>query len=113
MAGVAWGAYQYGINQGSEDQNPIACTEDAKICPDGSSVGRSGPSCDFAECPETEDDRNSNVVDVTSLKVGDIVAGMTVVSIEPFQSAIPEVCDESGCRQNAPVSVSGQNAKIL
>ena len=27
-----------------------ACTLDAKICPDGSSVGRSGPSCEFAEC---------------------------------------------------------------
>lgn len=28
-----------------------ACTEEAKVCPDGSSVGRSGPNCDFAECP--------------------------------------------------------------
>lgn len=30
---------------------PIACTMEAKICPDGSSVGRSGPNCDFAACP--------------------------------------------------------------
>lgn len=30
---------------------PVACTTEAKICPDGSSVGRSGPSCEFAECP--------------------------------------------------------------
>lgn len=27
-----------------------ACTLEAKICPDGSSVGRSGPSCSFAPC---------------------------------------------------------------
>src|SRR3989344_7127909 len=27
-----------------------ACTQEAKVCPDGSSVGRSGPNCDFAEC---------------------------------------------------------------
>lgn len=27
-----------------------ACTAEAKICPDGSSVGRSGPSCEFAAC---------------------------------------------------------------
>lgn len=27
------------------------CTMDAKVCPDGSSVGRSGPNCEFAECP--------------------------------------------------------------
>ncbi len=31
----------------------IACTMDAKICPDGSSVGRSGPRCEFAQCPTT------------------------------------------------------------
>jgi hypothetical protein len=28
-----------------------ACTEEAKICPDGSSVGRTGPECHFAPCP--------------------------------------------------------------
>lgn len=28
-----------------------ACTMEAKICPDGSSVGRSGPNCEFAACP--------------------------------------------------------------
>jgi hypothetical protein len=28
-----------------------ACTEEAKICPDGSAVGRIGPSCEFQECP--------------------------------------------------------------
>ena len=27
-----------------------ACTEEAKICPDGSSVGREGPNCEFAKC---------------------------------------------------------------
>jgi len=29
----------------------VACTQEAKICPDGSSVGRSGPDCAFAPCP--------------------------------------------------------------
>ncbi len=31
---------------------PVACTMDAKICPDGSAVGRIGPNCEFAACPE-------------------------------------------------------------
>ena len=31
----------------------VACTEEAKICPDGSAVGRTGPNCEFAPCPET------------------------------------------------------------
>jgi membrane-bound inhibitor of C-type lysozyme len=30
---------------------PIACTLEAKICPDGSSVGRVGPNCEFTPCP--------------------------------------------------------------
>lgn len=29
-----------------------ACTEEAKVCPDGSAVGRTGPNCEFAPCPE-------------------------------------------------------------
>lgn len=31
--------------------SPIACTMDAKQCPDGSYVGRTGPRCEFEECP--------------------------------------------------------------
>ena len=34
---------------------PVACTEEAKICPDGSAVGRIGPNCDFAPCPGVPD----------------------------------------------------------
>lgn len=33
------------INEG------IACTMEAKMCPDGSYVGRSGPNCEFSPCP--------------------------------------------------------------
>ena len=32
--------------------SPIACTQEAKLCPDGSYVGRTGPNCEFAPCPE-------------------------------------------------------------
>lgn len=28
-----------------------ACTMEAKVCPDGSSVGRTGPNCEFTACP--------------------------------------------------------------
>ncbi len=31
---------------------PVACTMDAKVCPDGSAIGRVAPSCSFAPCPE-------------------------------------------------------------
>ena len=32
------------------EQRP--CTQEAKICPDGTAVGRVGPNCEFAPCPE-------------------------------------------------------------
>ncbi|MEK7602572.1 MAG: hypothetical protein AAB472_03770 [Patescibacteria group bacterium] len=28
-----------------------ACSQEAKVCPDGTSVGRTGPACAFASCP--------------------------------------------------------------
>lgn len=30
----------------------VACTKEAKVCPDGSTVGREGPNCEFAACPD-------------------------------------------------------------
>lgn len=30
---------------------PVACTMEAKLCPDGSYVGRTGPNCEFTPCP--------------------------------------------------------------
>ncbi len=32
-------------------ETPVACTMDAKLCPDGSYVGRVAPNCEFALCP--------------------------------------------------------------
>ncbi|MDO8572849.1 MAG: DUF5667 domain-containing protein [bacterium] len=29
----------------------VACTQEARLCPDGTSVGRAGPRCEFAACP--------------------------------------------------------------
>lgn len=36
----------------SQSNDPqVACTMEAKLCPDGSSVARTGPKCEFAPCP--------------------------------------------------------------
>jgi len=35
-----------------ENENLIACTAEAKLCPDGSAVGRTGPDCEFAACTD-------------------------------------------------------------
>ncbi len=33
------------------EPDKTVCTQEAKLCPDGSYVGRSGPKCEFAACP--------------------------------------------------------------
>jgi PBP1b-binding outer membrane lipoprotein LpoB len=38
------------IISGCSKIHPKACTEEAKICPDGSAVGRTGPNCEFTPC---------------------------------------------------------------
>jgi hypothetical protein len=43
------GAVNPGGNVGGDGM--VFCTMDALICPDGSGVGRSGPSCQFSACP--------------------------------------------------------------
>ncbi|MBI2050104.1 MAG: hypothetical protein HYT35_01455, partial [Candidatus Staskawiczbacteria bacterium] len=46
--------YQY-YSKTQEQPKPIACTQDAKLCPNGSYVSRTGPNCEFAECPAVAD----------------------------------------------------------
>jgi len=39
------------LNKNQIVPNLIACTMEAKLCPDGTAVGRSGPNCEFTPCP--------------------------------------------------------------
>lgn len=34
----------------SQIEGDTACTMDARLCPDGSAVGREGPNCEFKKC---------------------------------------------------------------
>lgn len=44
--------YNNARNVGNDGEEvPFACTADAKICPNGTGVGRSGPECTFDPCP--------------------------------------------------------------
>jgi len=40
------------LTNGNTNGN-VACSQIAKLCPDGSAVGRTGPNCEFAPCPTT------------------------------------------------------------
>ena len=47
LAAIGFGVYTYV----KKEPEQIACTMEVKLCPDGSSVGRQGPQCEFAACP--------------------------------------------------------------
>ncbi len=37
----------------NNDGNPVICSQEAMLCPDGSYVSRVGPRCEFKACPST------------------------------------------------------------
>jgi hypothetical protein len=70
-------------------ENPeenYACTMEAKMCPDGSYVGRTGPKCEFEQCPSP----SLTSVKVTT-KIGQSSTGLNV-TINPT-----EVISDSRC----------------
>ena len=72
-----------------------ACTMEAKICPDGSAVGRSGPNCEFAECPAPR-----GPVTLTA-RIGQEVSGLGVnitplAVIEDSRCPVDVMCIQAG-----------------
>lgn len=50
VVGVASFLYRNTVERPGAMVPEVACTLEAKVCPDGTSVGREGPSCAFAPC---------------------------------------------------------------
>jgi hypothetical protein len=69
----------------SKPQEPYVCSADAKMCPDGSYVGRTGPNCEFTVCPMST---TSATVRTT---LGQVMTGLNV-SITP-----KEIISDSRC----------------
>lgn len=62
----------------------VFCTLDAKICPDGSAVGRVAPSCEFAPCPGEE----ANGMTPDPLNV-DLNININDSATEPAETPVP------------------------
>lgn len=68
-----------------------ACTMEAKLCPDGSAVGRTGPQCEFAPCPEI-------VVVPPVATTGDVVLGVGQKgSVGDLSIAVNSFVSDSRC----------------
>lgn len=48
---IGVGGFFYRNTMEEHVPSPVACTEEARVCPDGSAVGRVSPTCEFAACP--------------------------------------------------------------
>jgi len=51
IGGLIAFSYYFGLKNAGK---PVACTQEAKLCSDGSYVGRTGPNCEFALCPHED-----------------------------------------------------------
>ncbi len=79
----------------------VACTMDAKMCPDGSAVGRTGSNCEFAECPtpvgddiQAHIDSKANLIMVESPKRDTVVSSPITITGEArgywfFEASFP------------------------
>ncbi len=75
---------------------PVMCTQDARECPDGSYVGRTGPNCEFAKCPETEPPQTPNEQTYKNWKT------ITIGGVVSFQ--IPPNCRAGGAAGSTYIS---------
>lgn len=74
--------YQGGENK----EESVFCTQDAKLCPDGSYVSRTGKNCQFAQCPSAVSaPATVTFGDLTILAIGEQIKfsdGLTVTLME-------------------------------
>ena len=79
------------VIQNNNTNEPVFCTQDAKMCPDGSFVGRQGPDCQFAPCPDLPKFQTINTADLGAAKAFQLsatVPGHWQVEVVPEIEAI-------------------------
>lgn len=88
---------------------PVACTMEAKLCPDGSSVGRTGPDCAFALCPvagsgEASSSEGTIAPGGGSGGGGPVVCAMDALACPDgsYVSRIPPSCIFAACPSTQP-----------
>ena len=88
---VAFVAIAYFWPRAAAPGGEVTCTMEAKICPDGSAVGRTGPNCEFAACPVATSTPPAPTSATLHAAIGQKVIG-TGVSLTPL-----EIMSDSRC----------------
>lgn len=73
------------LDQLETDSAQVACTQEARMCPNGSYVSRTGPLCEFSTCPRNE------------------LPAYPGISEEPFQAPTPTPVVPSTKKQTPPL----------
>ena len=80
-----------------DDIGGSVCTMEAKMCPDGSSVGRSGPNCEFSACPNPSPNQST----------GETSLNQKILTGEVFITPL-EITSDSRCPINAVCIWAGE-----
>lgn len=105
----------------SDSNEIMVCTQEVKMCPDGSYVGRTGPMCEFSLCPKEATPVVLNVAatSTTTAKLNQkILIGSTAITprtiVEDSRCPIDVQCIQAGTvRVNAAISMGGLEEIVL
>ncbi len=98
------------IAKNNQTQNPggtIACTMEAKLCPDGSYVSRTGPNCEFAQCPSDQTYKHVEFNKAIMININD-----TVVFPDNLFVTLKEIND-SRCKTGVVCIWQGELSALL
>lgn len=93
----------------SDPQN--SCTKEARVCSDGTIVGRSGPNCSFAECP------NDRIIDLTPTSTApsdsNIDTDPNTTPPSPGDKVVACTMDAKQCPDGSYVGRTGPNCEFI
>ncbi len=120
VGGVAGAGYFYWDEitnfLSSKDEEVVACPMDAKVCPDGSSVGRVPPDCEFAECPVVAEKSTDGKVNIIGNYFYEITS-MCSQNCDSFYigsyELVNELKDIDGINKQEIVWATGNMVKIM
>ncbi len=100
---------------GLEQPEAVACTMEAKMCPDGSYVGRIGPSCEFAACPSVVAPLETSMI--LEAKLGETVSAFGAiitpeVLLEDSRCPTDVVCIQAGTVRVRAALMSGMGNAV-
>jgi hypothetical protein len=118
VVGVVFAGY-FETSKAPADEGRV-CTMDAKLCPDGSYVGRTGPNCEFSACPVGTGTQTGPVT--ISAKIGQTATalGVTLIPLNVLEDSrcpVDVQCIQAGtvrmqARLGAGMGTSTQEFKL-